>query len=160
MILLVLSTLEILISEINQRIYLTHERNKPLSGVSRTIAMILAVVTCTRSQNGRYDTENKMDLRIESPSTPDAKIHNISLRRTPSITPDSSLKKPNGELRRAMTEHAWQRKNKGPRRDQVFIIKDLSDSIDRLCFVMFLLAWLIVTMVIMATISSSSSKLI
>ena len=157
MILLVISVLEVLVAIIIQRIYYTYDNgNERLSGAARMAAMIIGAVVCNKSQNSRYRTAS----RVESPSTPESKR---SIRRTPSIirvSPNNSINRPNGdlhEIQEIRNETAWQVNKTNLTPDRIITSKEFSESLDRFCFVLFLLAWLIVTIVYMTILSSSAS---
>ena len=154
---LILSVLEILISVTVQSVYCTEDKDRPLTGAARVIALICTAVTCKKNHNRRYDTESIPETRTESTKTPDS-LSKITLKRKPSIViPDSSIKKPNGELRRARTEYAWNKKNICDGRDKMFTAKDLDASVNSLCFILFFLFWLTSTIVIMVILSSPTS---
>ena len=167
MIILILSVLEILISVTVQSVYNSADNERPLSGTARVIALICTAITCRHYNNTRYDMESIPESRTESSRSPDS-LSKITLKRKPSVvTPhsrkpsivslDSSMKKPNGEIKRARTEYAWKRDTTCDRTVRILTAKDLSESLNTLCFVIFLLFWLISTIVIMIILSSSAS---
>ena len=111
--------------------------------------MILAAVTCTRNQDRRYQTSS----RVESPSTPESRK---TIRGTPSmikVSPNNSLNKPNGELQAARNEDAWHETKLNLTPERIVTAKEFTESIDRLCFILFFLVWLIVTVVYMTVLS-------
>ena len=109
LIILILTVLEILLSVIMANIYNNADKDMPLSGTVRVIALVCTTITCKQSKNSPYDTEAIPESRAESNSTPDS-LSKITLRRKPSlVTPDISIKKQNGDLKRTRNEHAWKK---------------------------------------------------
>ena len=136
-------------------IYNNTDKDRPLSGTVRVIALVCTTITCKQSKNSPYDMESIPESRAESNSTPDS-LSKITLRRKPSlVTPDISTKKQNGDLKRTRNEHAWKKDSDGSHK--IVTAKDLIESVNTICFVTFLLFWLTSSIVVMIILSSSVS---